>query len=309
MRLLQDLRLAGIAYFESLPDIADDEAGKTWYDIDRLEPDHYWSQLTDHDRQLSSELRKDLMAVVAELTNNLRFSSTFAEADKKDLGILVKSTRASLRLRRYEAWDAEVLHDEGVVLGVKPAGQTDDAPEHPVRSRNIFEKSISDFLDMADLLHISPLLQTTESRLNPQATTAYEPSTAFIMMNIDPNNADLQDRYNTIRECFAEFDIDARSANEIEHSDVITEKICERIRVSEFLLADLTEERPNVYYEVGYAHALGRSVIMYRKQSSRLHFDLASYNCPDYRNLTELKTKLLKRLEDITNRKPKSTTQ
>ena len=129
------------------------------------------------------------------------------------------------------------------------------------------------------------------------------------MMNIDPNNADLQDRYNTIRECFAEFDIDARSANEIEHSDVITEKICERIRVSEFLLADLTEERPNVYYEVGYAHALGRSVIMYRKQSSRLHFDLASYNCPDYRNLTELKTKLLKRLEDITNRKPKSTTQ
>jgi hypothetical protein len=47
-------------------------------------------------------------------------------------------------------------------------------------------------------------------------------------------------------------------------------------------------------------------VILYRKAKTKLHFDLAHRNCPEYANVTELKDLLRKRLEVVTNKPKKS---
>lgn len=113
---------------------------------------------------------------------------------------------------------------------------------------------------------------------NPKLSQSYRPNTAFIMMPIDLQNPELDDIYDVYKECFSKFGVKAIRADDIEHEDVITKKIIEELKTSEFLGGDLTNERPSVYYEIGYAHSLGRRVILYRKKNTSIHFDLAAYN-------------------------------
>ncbi len=124
-------------------------------------------------------------------------------------------------------------------------------------------------------------------------------NTAFVIMPINPNNPELEDVYNAIREVCEKFGISATRADLIEHQESITDVVLRQIQECEFLIADLSYERPNVYYEVGYAHALGKRPILFRKADTPLHFDLAGFGCPEFQNVTALKNKLDKRFKAI----------
>ena len=110
------------------------------------------------------------------------------------------------------------------------------------------------------------------------------------MMAIDKSKPELEDVKAQIKDVFAEFGIQAVTADDIEHEGAITERVLEEIDTSEFHIADLTGERPNVSCEVGFAHARNKRVILCRKADTKLHFDLAHRNVPDYPNIVGLQS-------------------
>ncbi|EPS4450909.1 TPA: hypothetical protein ACP5VL_004574 [Vibrio parahaemolyticus] len=293
------------SFFSSAKKICGNKNDKHGWPIRTSGLNHYWDELPDNLQINSLEAQKLTLGSISLILPLLKASPILNISDEKDIGLCAKRMRAALKLRKYKSWEIEVLHDEGAVLGVSPPGQSEDEPEHPEDASKTFFTCLEQLEGMVQLIEVAPN-QISDGLMskNPNLHQSYRPNTAFIMMPIDPNNPELEDVYEVYKDCFSKFGIKAIRADDIEHEDVITKKIIEEIKTSEFLLGDLTNERPSVYYEIGYAHSLGRRVILYRKKNTSIHFDLAAYNCPEYKSMSELKKLLLKRLEDTTNRKP-----
>jgi hypothetical protein len=79
----------------------------------------------------------------------------------------------------------------------------------------------------------------------------------------------------------------------------IVDRIREGIRNADFVIADLTDERPNVYLEVGFAWGLGRPVILIARDGQRLHFDLSHHKCIFYPTIGRLADQLERTIRDL----------
>ena len=196
-----------------------------------------------------------------QIARAVRNTPLASEADQREVMTGTKTMRAALLLREFDSWDTEVLHDEGTVLGVRRAGQSDDQPSPPhVASRTFSDWAhrLHAILDLVDVLPDSGYLQ--EGGLSE--TVRYRPSSAFIMMWMDKSKPELIDVSDAVKEVFNQFGIRAVRADDIEHEGLITERILTEIKTAEFCFADLSGARPNVYYEVGYAHGARSAMAM-----------------------------------------------
>jgi hypothetical protein len=240
--------------------------------------------------------------LMSEIAQEATHSVLIDDADLRDISLNTKRMSANLRMRQYSSWGIRIHHDEGDYIGSDPPGQEENAIGIESAKRE-FVRSYTATTEVLDLLSAKKQevgLQT----LGPKAAPliSYRPGTAFIMMWIDPSKPELSDVLDVVKEVFKEFGVAAVRADDLQHADGITERIIDEIRQSEFIFADLTGERPSVYYEIGYAHALSKSVMLFRKTGTKIHFDLAYRNCPEYDSIGDLRTKLRNRMRTLTNK-------
>ena len=76
----------------------------------------------------------------------------------------------------------------------------------------------------------------------------------------------------------------------------ILEQLYDHIANAHVIVAEVSKHNPNVFYEVGYAHALKRPVILVTNDIKTCPFDLAGFNHIVYTNIKDLQDKLGERL-------------
>lgn len=77
----------------------------------------------------------------------------------------------------------------------------------------------------------------------------------------------------------------------------ILERVFNQISKADLIIADMSERNPNVFYEVGYAHALGKTTILLTNQTDDIPFDFKHYPHIVYNNrLIDLKCELQTRV-------------
>jgi hypothetical protein len=121
----------------------------------------YWDRLST---DLAVDARR-LAARTVELGGWLAGASRNAplasEADQRNVTAATKSMRASLLLRHFRSWSTQVINDEDRVLGVTPAGQSDELPCPPGTAKGVFGRGVSELRAVLDLVAASGTLGGT----------------------------------------------------------------------------------------------------------------------------------------------------
>jgi len=87
-----------------------------------------------------------------------------------------------------------------------------------------------------------------------------------------------------IKRISEEFEIEAVRADETFGPGIILTDIARQIIESKAVIAEITPPNPNVYYEIGYAHALGKPTILIADKSAKIPFDVSPFRILLYEN-------------------------
>jgi hypothetical protein len=124
----------------------------------------------------------------------------------------------------------------------------------------------------------------------------------FIVMAMKPDDPALDDIKDAIVEACQGFGLQAERIDDVQNTAKVTDTMIECLRKAEVVIADLTHNRPNCFYEAGYAHGLDKKIIFLARKDTDLHFDIKDYPVIFYDNMKRLREQLSDRLSAVLDR-------
>lgn len=112
-----------------------------------------------------------------------------------------------------------------------------------------------------------------------------------------PFRHEFEDVYKAIKESSKKQGFECHNVNEVWENTKIIEDIFELIFYSRIVVCDFSTRNPNVFYEAGIAHTLGREVIPIVQRAEDVPFDLQQHRYIEYLNNEEGRGLLQEQLE------------
>ncbi len=97
----------------------------------------------------------------------------------------------------------------------------------------------------------------------------------FVLMPFDQSFNDIYEF--GIKGACSDADVYCERVDEQIFLGSMLDRIYNQISRADLLVADMTGRNPNVFYEVGYAHALGKNVVLLTQKSEDIPFDLKHF--------------------------------
>lgn len=135
---------------------------------------------------------------------------------------------------------------------------------------------------------------------NVRATSAQP--VCFVVMQFSPEFDELYSE--VIRPTCEEFGYRVVRADDYYSTGLIIDDITRSIREASVVIADVTPNNPNVFYEVGFAHGIGKpTILLSDRKRDKLPFDISGFRTLFYDNTiggkTVVQERLLHHLESI----------
>jgi hypothetical protein len=135
---------------------------------------------------------------------------------------------------------------------------------------------------------------------------------AFVIMPIRHRGSEEYRHYQAIynrqiKPPLESFGFRVLRADDIKEPGSITKDLVKYLATAELVIADLTEESPNVFYELGIRHSLYKkgSILILDEDRSKIPFDLSGYRVIKFRSDAEglgyLEDEIVSCIQDIQN--------
>lgn len=234
-----------------------------------------------------------------------RILSTFEKSDWIDLGIMTSCSdiiEKDQRLLRSLSWNDDdypervrVVLSKMLARDVKNQGKIEkyivdkELDPHSSSNRSEFEKVVYSNLKNSELFKIPD--------------KSHNKKQVALMMPFDSSLKSVNER---IKLTCNKLDLICLRVDDIWSNETIIQDIFDLIYCSEILIADFTGKNPNVFYEVGIAHTLGKKVIPITQSLDDVPFDLRHHRIlkylPNNEGLINMGNELETRIKTLINK-------
>lgn len=288
----------------------------------------YYSQRAGGSYVMSDDIREDIEDEIrrnSEIGDRIKVNISLWVCEQKSIGVRFpvvtqevieesKSKRLPSFLEIKERFMKYFINSRPGVIQGAPVGSS----EEKLLMANIGVLRDDELFGIIDLLHRMDILERKGGNTFvflhhgfyelSQINSISESKEAFVAMWFDQSVNGLFD--SAIKPAIESCGYKAIRIDKTEMNDRIDDQIIASIKRAKFLVADFTAEnfrskgrkihaaRGGVYYEAGFAHGLGKSVIFMVEESqiNDIHFDTRQYNHIVYSNFVDAKERLIARI-------------
>jgi len=200
--------------------------------------------------------------------------------------VIVAPLSGGLATLRFMDWkDAPGINLEQAVAGVRQQLGWRDISAFHIPSSMMYRDSLDrqgelkqlakDFAERIkeDLLHQQRKVAFHPIFRTPLEELETDPSLCFVLMPFKPEFNRIYE--NILQPAIREAGLNPLRADEIFSPTPIVEDVWAHIARSRLIIADVTDKNPNVFYELGLAHAIGIPVIIITQNKEDVPFDVA----------------------------------